>query len=271
MIDYAFADGTALVTGAAGGIGEALAHGLAARGSHLVLLDRAEDRLAAVAAAVRRQHPTLRVDTVVADLGDHEATIALGRRLASEHPELTLVINNAGVALAGSFTDLTLEEFDWLMEINFRAVLTLTHALVPVLLQHPGSHLVNVSSVFGIIAPPEQTAYVTSKFAVRGLTESLRAELFGRVGVTCVHPGGIATRIAVDARVSDGRRPGRDRTRAVDDLQSAADPGLRRRREHPERRTPSPTPGADRPAPPGSPTSSPESRPARTAGCSPRC
>jgi short-subunit dehydrogenase len=204
MIDYAFADGTALVTGAAGGIGEALAHGLAARGSHLVLLDRAEDRLAEVAAAVRRQHPTLRVDTVVADLGDHEATIALGRRLASEHPELTLVINNAGVALAGSFTDLTLEEFDWLMEINFRAVLTLTHALVPVLLRHPGSHLVNVSSVFGIIAPPEQTAYVTSKFAVRGLTESLRAELFGRVGVTCVHPGGIATRIAVDARVSDG-------------------------------------------------------------------
>lgn len=204
MIDYAFADGTALVTGAAGGIGEALAHGLAARGSHLVLLDRAEDRLAAVAAAVLRQHPTLRVDTVVADLGDHEATIALGRRLASEHPELTLVINNAGVALAGSFTDLTLEEFDWLMEINFRAVLTLTHALVPVLLRHPGSHLVNVSSVFGIIAPPEQTAYVTSKFAVRGLTESLRAELFGRVGVTCVHPGGIATRIAVDARVSDG-------------------------------------------------------------------
>jgi len=204
MIDFEFADGTALVTGAASGIGEALAHGLAARGSHLVLLDRSEDRLAAVAAAVQRQHPALRVDTVIADLGDHEATIALGRRLASEHPELTLVINNAGVALAGSFTDLTLEEFDWLMEINFHAVLTLTHALVPVLLQHPGSHLVNLSSVFGLIAPPQQTAYVTSKFAVRGLTESLRAELLGRVGVTCVHPGGIATRIAVDARVSEG-------------------------------------------------------------------
>ena len=114
------------------------------------------------------------------------------------------MINNAGVALAGSFTELSLDEFDWLMEINFRAVLTLTHALVPVLLQHPGSHLVNVSSVFGLIAPPTQTAYVTSKFAVRGLTESLRAELLGRVGVTCVHPGGIATRIAVDARISEG-------------------------------------------------------------------
>jgi short-subunit dehydrogenase len=147
------------------------------------------------------------VYTVVADLGDHQATIELGRQLAHEHPELTLVINNAGVALAGSFTELTLEEFDWLMEINFRAVLTLTHALVPVLLQNQGSHLVNVSSVFGLIAPPSQTAYVTSKFAVRGLTESLRAELLGRVGVTCVHPGGIDTRIAVDARVSEGADP----------------------------------------------------------------
>ncbi len=204
MIDYRFADGTALVTGAASGIGEALAYALAERGSHLVLLDRTADRLAAVAAEIRRRHPAVRVATVVADLSDHDATLELGDRLAREHPELTLVINNAGVALAGSFTELSLDEFDWLMEINFRAVLTLTHALVPVLLQHPGSHLVNVSSVFGLIAPPTQSAYVTSKFAVRGLTESLRAELLGRVGVTCVHPGGIATRIAVDARISDG-------------------------------------------------------------------
>ena len=208
MIDYRFADGTALVTGAASGIGEALTHGLAARGSHLVLLDRAADRLSAVADDVRRQHPAVRVETVVADLSDHEATIELGARLAHDHPELTLVVNNAGVALAGSFTELSLDEFDWLMEINFRAVLTLTHALVPVLLRHPGSALVNVSSVFGLIAPPTQTAYVTSKFAVRGLTESLRAELLGRVGVTCVHPGGIDTRIAVDARVSEGADAG---------------------------------------------------------------
>lgn len=203
MIDYRFADGTALVTGAAGGIGAALAHGLAERGSHLVLLDRAADPLAAVAEDIRRRHPMVRVATVVTDLADHDATVALGDRLAREHPELTLVINNAGVALAGSFTELSLDEFDWLMEINFRAVLTLTHALVPVLLTHPGSALVNVSSVFGLIAPPSQTAYVTSKFAVRGLTESLRAELLGRVGVTCVHPGGIATRIAVDARIGE--------------------------------------------------------------------
>ncbi|MDN5762127.1 MAG: SDR family oxidoreductase [Microlunatus sp.] len=204
MINYQFADGTALVTGAASGIGEALAYALAERGSHLVLVDRNDQRLSAVAAGIRHRCPAIVVHTVTADLGDHEATVYLAQRLAREHPELTLVINNAGVALAGSFTELSLEEFEWLMEINFRAVVTVTHALVPVLLRHPGSHLVNVSSVFGLIAPPGQTAYATSKFAVRGLTESLRAELLGRVGVTCVHPGGIATRIAVDARVSDG-------------------------------------------------------------------
>lgn len=204
MINYQFADGTALITGAASGIGEALAYALAQRGSHVVLVDRNHDRLTAVSAGIRERNPRIAVHTVTADLGDHQATIELGQRLAREHPEITLVINNAGVALAGYFTDLSLEDFDWLMEINFRAVVTVTHALLPVLLQHPGSHLVNVSSVFGLIAPPGQTAYATSKFAVRGLTESLRAELLGRVGVTCVHPGGIATRIAIDARVSEG-------------------------------------------------------------------
>jgi short-subunit dehydrogenase len=204
MIDYRFADGTAIITGAAGGIGEALAGALGERGSHLVLVDRQADRLAVVTDRLRTAYPALRVESVVADLADHEATDRLGARLAAEHPETTLVINNAGVALAGTFEQLSLEEFNWLLEINFRAVVTLCHHLVPVLAGHPGSHLVNVSSVFGLMAPPTQTAYASSKFAVRGFTEALRQELAGRVGVTCVHPGGIATRIAADARVSAG-------------------------------------------------------------------
>lgn len=205
---YVFAGGTAVLTGAASGIGEQLAHGLAARGSHLVLVDRDADRLAGVAAAVRARHPALTVDTLVADLGDDDAAREVGRRLAAEHPGTTLLINNAGVALGGRFEQVTLEEFDWVLAINFRAVVRLTHALLPVLTSHPGAHLVNLSSVFGIVAPPGQVAYAASKFAVRGFTEAVRHELAADgVGVTVVHPGGIRTRIAESARTGSGVSP----------------------------------------------------------------
>ena len=204
MRPYVFAGGTAVVTGAGSGIGEALAHGLAARGSHLVLVDRFADRLDRVASDLAVRHPGARVTTVVADLADHEATVALGRRLAAEHPETTLLVNNAGVALGGDLAELSLAEFDALLEVNLHAVVSLTHGLLPVLLGRPGSHVVVVSSIFGIAAAPSQTPYVTSKFAVRGFGESLRHELAGRVGVTVVHPGGVATRIATDATVAAG-------------------------------------------------------------------
>ena len=201
MRPYVVAGGTAIVTGAASGIGEALSQALAARGSHLVLLDRDEPRLTALAHTLRSGHPGLRVGTLVVDLADRAATAAAGARLAAEHPETTLLVNNAGVALGGAFEQLTLEEFDWLMDVNFRAVVTLTHHLLPVLRSHPGSHLANVSSTYGIVAAAGQSAYVSSKFAVRGFTEALRHELAGAVGVTCVHPGGIATNIAASARI----------------------------------------------------------------------
>jgi short-subunit dehydrogenase len=99
----------------------------------------------------------------------------------------------------------TLEEFDWVMAVNFRAVVRLTHALLPALKAHPGSHVVNVSSVFGIFAPAGQAAYSASKFAVRGFSEAVRHELAENgVGVTVVHPGGIRTRIAESARTGSG-------------------------------------------------------------------
>ena len=208
MQPYDFPAGTAVVTGAASGIGEALAHALAARGSSLVLLDRDAPRLAAVAAAVRAAAPRLAVDTVVVDLEDDAATRATGARLAAEHPGTTLLVNNAGVALGGRFDQVTLEEFDWLFAINFRAVVRLTHALLPTLTSHPGSHLVTLSSVFGIVGPPGQAAYAASKFAVRGFSQALRAELVADgVGVTTVHPGGIRTRIAENARSGSGTDP----------------------------------------------------------------
>ena len=205
MRPYVFAGGTAAVTGAASGIGEALAHALAARGSDLVLLDRDAERLEGVVAAIRARHPGRKLATRVVDLADDDATRAVGAALAAEHPEITLLVNNAGVALGGRFDQVTLEEFDWVLAINFRAVVRLTAALLPVLKAHPGAHLVNVSSIFGILAPPGQAAYAASKFAVRGFTESVRAELAADgVGVTVVHPGGIRTRIAETARTGSG-------------------------------------------------------------------
>jgi short-subunit dehydrogenase len=205
MGPYQFAGGTAVVTGAASGIGEALAAQLAARGSHLVLVDRDKDRLADVADRARAAHPALAVSTHVADLSDDEQTHALAETLAAEHPETTLLVNNAGVALGGRFDQVTLDEFDWVMAVNFRAVVRLTHALLPALKAHPGAHLVNVSSVFGIFAPAGQAAYSASKFAVRGFSEAVRHELAeNQVGVTVVHPGGIKTRIAESARTGSG-------------------------------------------------------------------
>lgn len=208
MRPYRFGSGTAIVTGAASGIGAALALRLADRGARLVLVDRDEQRLTSVADSVRTRHPGLSVTTHVVDLADEQATVALGQTLVAEHPDTTLLINNAGVALGGRFDQVTAEEFDWLLAINFRAVVTLTRALHPVLVAHPGSHLVNISSLFGLIAPAGQVAYATSKFAVRGFTEGLRAELAPlQVGVTVVHPGGIRTRIAESARAGSGVTP----------------------------------------------------------------
>jgi short-subunit dehydrogenase len=205
MGPYRFAGGTAVVTGAASGIGKALAVQLAARGSHLVLVDRDKDGLGDVTDRLRTAHPELTVATHVADLSDDDETTALAATLATEHPETTLLVNNAGVALGGRFDQVTLEEFDCVMAVNFRSVIRLTHALLPVLKTHSGAHLVNVSSVFGIFAPAGQAAYSASKFAVRGFSEAVRHELAeNSVGVTVVHPGGIRTRIAESARTGSG-------------------------------------------------------------------
>jgi short-subunit dehydrogenase len=202
---YRFAGGTAVVTGAASGIGAALAAGLAARSSDLVLLDRDGAGLAAVADEVRATRPDVRVATHVVDLADAAATVAAGQALCAAHPETTLLVNNAGVALAGRFDQVSAEQFDAVLAVNFHAVVTLTRALLPVLTAHPGSHLVTISSVFGIVAPAGQAAYCASKFAVRGFTEAMRAELApAGVGVTCVHPGGVRTGIARNAVVGAG-------------------------------------------------------------------
>ncbi|MEV6693833.1 SDR family oxidoreductase [Micromonospora sp. NPDC051196] len=203
MRRFDFTGGTAVVTGAAGGIGAALAHGLARRGSDLVLLDRDADGLDTVAGELRAVGRT--VQTYQVDLADAQATAAVAAEIRDRHPVIRLLINNAGVALGGRFDEVSFDEFSWVIEVNFRAVAQLTHALLPALKAEPGAHLVSVSSLFGLIAPAGQVAYSASKFAVRGFTEALRHELAADgIGVTCVHPGGVRTRIARDARVGSG-------------------------------------------------------------------
>lgn len=204
MTPYDFRAGRAVVTGAAGGIGEALAHGLAARGSHLVLLDLDAERLGEVAQAIRTAHPELEVATYVVNLADRAAIDGFTADVLARYDDLTLLINNAGVALGGTFEQLDLADVEWLLAINLHAALRLTKAFLPTLQANSGSHIVNVSSVFGLIAPAGQTAYAASKFGLRGFSEALRHELEGDVGVTIVHPGGIRTGIAESARIAEG-------------------------------------------------------------------
>jgi short-subunit dehydrogenase len=205
MTPYLFAGRTALLTGAASGIGEQLAYGLAGRGSDLVLVDVDAARLKEVAARIDRVHPGRSVQTLVADLADRTAVEGVATQVLAEHPALGLLINNAGMALGGRFDQVTVEEFEKVMNVNFRAPFLLTHALLPALKATPGAHLVNVSSLFGLIAPAGQSAYSASKFALRGLSQVLHSELADDgIGVTTVHPGGIRTRIAENAPVGSG-------------------------------------------------------------------
>lgn len=200
---FSFAGASAVLTGAASGMGEMMAHQLAGRGTHLVLVDRDGERLTAVADAIRTAHPALTVHTDVTDLADPVAVTALVERVLSVSPRVDLLVNNAGVAFGGAFIDLSAEEFDWVLAINFAAPVALCRGLLPALRQAPGSHIVNVSSVFGLIGVSGQSAYAASKFALRGFSEVLRQELAPlRVGVTTVHPGGIRTRISETARMA---------------------------------------------------------------------
>lgn len=205
MRRYVVDGGTAVLTGAASGIGRATTLELARRGSSLVLLDRDADGLEAVADEARRLRPDRSVVTHVVDLSDGDAALAAAEQVRDAHPHVHLLVNNAGVALAGRFDQVSMADVDWLLSINLRAVLLMTHTMLPSLLSTYGSHVCNLSSVFGLAGPPGQTAYVTSKFGVRGFGDSLRQELapYG-VGVTTVHPGGVATSIAVSQRQGHG-------------------------------------------------------------------
>lgn len=196
----------AVITGAGSGIGRALAHNLAARGCPLVLTDVNEAGLAQTAETVATPVLTRTMD--VADRWAHQQLAAEVRGWATA--PIGIVVNNAGVALSQTAADASVEDVEWIMNINFWGVVHGTQAYLPILQEQGSGAIVNISSLFGLVAFPTQSAYNASKFAVRGYTEALRHELHGTgVRAVCVHPGGIRTNI-----VNSGRHHVDDRGRA---------------------------------------------------------
>ncbi len=216
-------DRTAVITGAGSGIGRAIAVALVRRGCHVALADIDEAGMDATVDLVREQsRQGVRVSRHRVDVADRRAVAELpkvveaehcvdgqssveGRSLAEGRFCVDLLVNNAGVAVGGTFEQVAEEDFEWLFEINFWGMVRMTRAFLPLLRKSDDARVVNLSSVYGLVAPPEQVAYAASKFAVRGFSEALRHELEGsRVGVTVVHPAGVNTAIAEKARVPAG-------------------------------------------------------------------
>ncbi len=210
---------TAVVTGAGSGIGRALAQRLAAHGSPVAICDWDEDALAETAAGI--SGPVLQQKL---DVRDRQGQMALAAQVRQWAPSpLGLVVNNAGVALAQTVAGGSPEDDEWVIDVNFWGVVHGTRAYLPILLEEGSGAIVNVSSVFGIIAFPTQSAYCASKFAVRGYTESLRHELRDtNVRAITVHPGGIATKIAEHGRFHVDDQGGTDKDAWVSEFAKVA-------------------------------------------------
>jgi short-subunit dehydrogenase len=214
----------AAITGAAGGIGRALALELAARGCDLALADRDEAGLQALAAEIAKAHAR-KVTVHTVDVGVPREIEAFAQAAIAAHPALNIVINNAGVALMGMFDEVDQAQMEWLININFWGVVHGTRAFLPHLSKKPEAHIVNLSSIFGIIAPPGQTAYAAAKFAVRGFSESLRHELAmanSPVRLSVVHPGGVATNIARNSRPGVGMTDNARRAQSIERFDAVA-------------------------------------------------
>jgi NADP-dependent 3-hydroxy acid dehydrogenase YdfG len=191
-----------VITGAGSGIGRGLALELAGRGARLALSDidgeRAERTRAACEQAGARAAAAFSLD-----VSDRAEVFAHADQVVERFGTVNLVINNAGVALEGTVADTSIEDYEWIMGINFWGVVYGCKAFLPHLIASGDGYVVNISSVFGLIAVPSQSGYHAAKFAVRGFTESLREEMLMAghpVGVSCVHPGGVKTDIARAAR-----------------------------------------------------------------------
>ncbi len=196
-----FAGKVAVITGAGSGIGRALALDLAGRGARLAVSDVDQDRIADTVARCTERGAQAKAYRL--DVADRAAVLAHADEVVGDFGQVNLVVNNAGVALTAPVLDMSWDDLEWVMNIDFWGVVHGTKAFLPHLISSGDGHIVNMSSVFGLVGVPTQSAYNAAKFAVRGFTEALHQEMaIGRhpVGVSCVHPGGIRTNIARDAR-----------------------------------------------------------------------
>jgi NAD(P)-dependent dehydrogenase (short-subunit alcohol dehydrogenase family) len=194
----------AAITGAGSGIGRALAEDLAGRGAHLALSDIDEVGLAET--VNRCEGRGVKVTSQRLDVADRAAVYAWADQVVADHGKVNLIFNNAGVALGATVEAMSYEDFEWLMDINFWGVVYGTKAFLPHLKASGEGHVVNLSSVFGLLSIPSQSAYNAAKFGVRGFSDALRMELEiegSCVSCTTVHPGGIKTNIARNARMDD--------------------------------------------------------------------
>ena len=198
-------DGVAVITGAGSGMGRCLAQQLAAKGSSLALADVSEKGLNETVAQLG--NPAGKVTRHIVNVADEARVKSFAEEVARQHGRATILFNNAGVALLGQLEEISLQDFRWVMDINFWGVVYGVTYFLPMLKKEKRAHIVNTSSLLGIFGASGQGAYCASKFAVRGYTESLHHELLGTcVGVTCVHPGFVRTAIAEHAKV--GQRAG---------------------------------------------------------------
>ena len=198
-----------VITGAGSGIGRALAHNLAGRGARLALSDVDAAGLAETVATLPDPAAggSAQVRSDRLDVRDRDAMAGYAASVAEQFGRVDVVINNAGVALTGSVLGMSYAELEWVLDIDFWGVVHGSKEFLPYLIASGDGVLVNLSSLFGLLAVPGQSAYNAAKFAVRGFTESLRQEMLSArlpVRVCCVHPGGIKTAIARNARVADG-------------------------------------------------------------------
>ncbi len=194
----------AAITGAGSGIGRALATRLARSGADLALSDIDPDGLAETLG--RCEGLGVKVSSSHVDVADREAMYCWADQVVAEHGKVNLIFNNAGVALGATIESMSYEDFEWLMGINFWGVVYGTKAFLPHLKASGEGHIVNMSSVFGLISVPAQSAYNAAKFAVRGFTDALRIELEMTpcgVSSTTIHPGGIKTAIVRNARFDE--------------------------------------------------------------------